>query len=279
MIYLVGAAWLPLGLHAVDRWVRLGRRWGIFELALVLAMQVLGGDPQAAYLLGLAGAGYALGLAWSRGLAGRTQTARRSARLGPDLESWLVLGRDRGRCALVGRDGRAGHLAAEAASAASRRRSTPPLAGCPGCRGRRRGVGALAGVGFLYFYYWRRRGWRRPLGAMWLGWCGSGARGGVTAAQLLPVVEFIAADDQAAQRSRTASMPFSVEPYRLAELAWPNIGGHPIRREQLLARRDPDTRRVSQDVGTVALPGGMTVVLASAPSRCGTDRPGGCGCR
>ena len=66
IIYLVGAAWLPLGMHAVDRWVRLGRRWGLVELAVVLAMQVLGGDPQAAYLLGLAGGGYAVGLAWSR---------------------------------------------------------------------------------------------------------------------------------------------------------------------------------------------------------------------
>ena len=29
VIYLVGAAWLPLGVHAVDRWVRRGRRWGL----------------------------------------------------------------------------------------------------------------------------------------------------------------------------------------------------------------------------------------------------------
>jgi hypothetical protein len=42
-IYLVGAAWLPLGIHAVDRRVRLGRRWGLCQLAAVLAMQVLGG--------------------------------------------------------------------------------------------------------------------------------------------------------------------------------------------------------------------------------------------
>ena len=28
VIYLVGAAWLPLGMHAVDRWVRSGRRSG-----------------------------------------------------------------------------------------------------------------------------------------------------------------------------------------------------------------------------------------------------------
>jgi hypothetical protein len=66
IIYLIGAAWLPLGLHAVDRWVRLGRRWGVLELAFVLSMQTLGGDPQGAYLLGLAGIGYALGLCWSR---------------------------------------------------------------------------------------------------------------------------------------------------------------------------------------------------------------------
>ncbi len=52
IIYLVGAAWLPLGVHAVDRWLRLGRYWGVLELAIVLSMQVLGGDPQVAYLLG-----------------------------------------------------------------------------------------------------------------------------------------------------------------------------------------------------------------------------------
>src|SRR5579883_689657 len=52
MIFLVGAAWLPLGFRAVDRWARLGRRPGLVELAVVLAMQTLGGDPESAYLLG-----------------------------------------------------------------------------------------------------------------------------------------------------------------------------------------------------------------------------------
>src|SRR4029077_13938975 len=50
VIYLVGAAWLPLGFHAVDRWVRLGRRSAVLELAIVLAMQTLGGDPESAYI-------------------------------------------------------------------------------------------------------------------------------------------------------------------------------------------------------------------------------------
>ncbi len=67
VIYLVGAAWLPLGFAAVDRWVRSGRRRGLIELAVVLAMQMLGGDIQSAYMLGVAGGGYAAGLAWSRG--------------------------------------------------------------------------------------------------------------------------------------------------------------------------------------------------------------------
>ena len=66
VIYLVGAAWLPLGVHAVDRWVRRGRRWALIELAFVLSMQLLGGEPQSAYFLGLAGLGYAAGLAWER---------------------------------------------------------------------------------------------------------------------------------------------------------------------------------------------------------------------
>ena len=66
IIYLIGAAWLPLGIHAADRWVRLGQRWGLWELAIVVSMQILGGEPQAAYLLGLASIGYASGLAWAR---------------------------------------------------------------------------------------------------------------------------------------------------------------------------------------------------------------------
>ena len=63
IIFLVGAAWLPLGFHAVDRWLRAGRRTGLVELAFVLTMQILGGDPQSAYLLVLSAAGYAVQLA------------------------------------------------------------------------------------------------------------------------------------------------------------------------------------------------------------------------
>src|SRR5262249_5668189 len=63
IIFLVGAAWLPLGLRAVDGWLRLGRRSALVELAAVLAMQLLGGSPETAYLTILCAFGYAIALA------------------------------------------------------------------------------------------------------------------------------------------------------------------------------------------------------------------------
>src|SRR6266550_1222066 len=66
LAYAVGAAWAPLGFLAADRWLRLGRRGAVAGLALVLAMQVLGGDPQAAYVTVVCASGYAAGLAVSR---------------------------------------------------------------------------------------------------------------------------------------------------------------------------------------------------------------------
>jgi hypothetical protein len=64
IIYLVGAAWLPLGFRAVDAWLRLGRRRALVELAVVLALETLGGDPESAYLTGVCAGGYAASLAW-----------------------------------------------------------------------------------------------------------------------------------------------------------------------------------------------------------------------
>ena len=66
VIYLVGAAWAPLGLLAADRWVRLRRRGAVPCLAVVLALEVLGGDPEAAYVTVVAAAGYAAVLAAQR---------------------------------------------------------------------------------------------------------------------------------------------------------------------------------------------------------------------
>jgi hypothetical protein len=62
VIFLVGAAWMPLALWAADR-ALVGRSLrAALGLGLVLALMVLGGDPQAAYHTGLLAAMYALWL-------------------------------------------------------------------------------------------------------------------------------------------------------------------------------------------------------------------------
>lgn len=53
VVFLVGAAWLPLGLACVDRLARAPNVAWLVLFAIVLAMQVLGGDPQVAMMTGL----------------------------------------------------------------------------------------------------------------------------------------------------------------------------------------------------------------------------------
>ncbi|MGO9463377.1 MAG: hypothetical protein ACLQIB_51845 [Isosphaeraceae bacterium] len=221
VIYLVGAAWLPLGMRAIDRWVRLGRRLGMLELAIVLSMQLLGGDPQAAYLLGLAGGSYALGLAWQR----RRQA--RSVSSGPALP-----GRRRHRVliALSGALALVGWFAGTAAVAQWLPQFREPGIPAPPLRWMLwvpTAVGlAWASVAIGFVYYWRGRGWRYPLGAMWLGLAASaGLAVAVTAIQLFPVIEFTQQTSRAAGAGPHDIYPFGVEPYRLIELLWPNVMG------------------------------------------------------
>ncbi len=171
VIYLVGAAWMPLGMYAIDRWVRLGRRWGLCELALVLAMQILGGDPQAAYLLGLSGAAYALGLAWAlaRSNAARqvtSRTPRASAVSGNFVRIFVVFATILLWAAVT--------VGLGILLPRLRQRQpglpAPPLWWMPWMPV---GVGVAwgaAALGFLYFYCWRRRGWRAPLAPCGLVW-------------------------------------------------------------------------------------------------------------
>ncbi|MFI5456180.1 MAG: YfhO family protein [Isosphaerales bacterium] len=224
IIYLVGAAWLPLGMHAVDRWVRLGRRWGLVELAVVLAMQVLGGDPQAAYLLGLAGGGYALGMAWSRARLDRAPgvpddgTPRAGFPLGLFVPPMLVL--VLGWCAatvLVAmwlpklREPHEGPR-------------TPPFSWMLWMPLAVNAAWGLVAIGFLD--RWRRQGWRSSLGTMWLGLASAAALAvALTAVQLLPVIEFTQQTVRAAGGGPHEMYPFSVEPHRLVEMAWPNVCG------------------------------------------------------
>ena len=52
-IFLVGAAWLPWGVAAIQSLMRHGYLRHAVQLGVVMAMCVLGGNPQSAYLLGL----------------------------------------------------------------------------------------------------------------------------------------------------------------------------------------------------------------------------------
>ena len=59
VVFLVGAAWLPLAVLVGDRLLRKATMRSILLLAVALAMMTLGGDPQAAYNVLIALALYA----------------------------------------------------------------------------------------------------------------------------------------------------------------------------------------------------------------------------
>ncbi len=63
--YLIGAAWLPWGIASIVALIQSPSRRGIWEVAVTVALMVLGGDPETAYLLGVAGGGAALAALWS----------------------------------------------------------------------------------------------------------------------------------------------------------------------------------------------------------------------
>ncbi len=224
IIYLVGAAWLPLGFLAIDRWIRRGSRPALLGLAFVLAMQTLGGDPQAAYLVGLCGCGYAVLVNWSR--------ARYGENSGSDDESTGELNLAGGSWWII-----PAVLVALALTFVATvfladllpryRPSGKPAPALPWMPLIQRAVLLAWGVaGIVLLTRWRKQRWRSPLGWMILGLLGSAAlAAALTAAQLLPVIEFTQATSRAAGEGPHDIYPFSIEPHRLAELVWPNLFG------------------------------------------------------
>jgi hypothetical protein len=252
VIYLVGAAWLPLGVCAVDRWVRAGRRWGLVGLAIVLAMQTLGGDLQSAYLLGVAAGGYAAGIAWSRRDPG-------SSIPGPGVKARIR--KLKIPLALVGLTA---WFAATLALAKWLPRLRPagfPPPPLPWMEWVPTAVSAswgLAGLGF--FAHAHRNGWRSPLAVTWRGLTLSGAMAmAIVAVQILPAIEYT---QQTPRATGHDLYPFSIEPIRLAELAWPNVLGAPFGRNTYWrdAMNIPGGR---PDIWVPSLyMGGLTLVLA-----------------
>lgn len=219
IIFLVGAAWMPLGLLAVDRLVRLRRRRAIVELAAVLTMQTLGGDPQATYVTGLIAAGYALAIVGA---------ARRSADDGdrPRSSRWLVwsLVAIGGLIAWAGLTLVAGVWLPGLRPRPTQTRPMPVFPWTPIASKFVLGGWAVAVV--LIVVVWKRSPKGRARMAMLALLLGSAALAGLlSAAQLLPSSEFNSLSSRVAREGSHEIYAFSVEPYRLAELLWPNVFG------------------------------------------------------
>ncbi|MFO0890061.1 MAG: hypothetical protein U0790_13090 [Isosphaeraceae bacterium] len=258
IIFLVGAAWLPLGFLALERWIRGGSARALPCLAVVLAMQTLGGDPQAALLLGLCGGGYAAGLAWSRGRSGddrqgdvsrSPKRSRRACWLWPLLLAGLALW-------VVGTVVLAEYLP----TVRPRGRPTPAL---PWMRYMPR-IMALcwAAAGAVFLARFRRGGRWSPLGLTLLGLAtAAGLAAMLTAAQLLPVIEFTQQTVRAEGEGPHDIYPFSLEPLRLTELLWPSVLGTTFGRNAywIDAFRLPGVR---PKIWSPIYVGGFAVVLA-----------------
>jgi len=231
IIYLVGAAWLPLGVMAADRWIRLGSRRALLGLAFVLSMQTLGGDPQASYLLGLCACGYAVGVAWTGGRG----VAEEESAVPIDGEAPASEGRSRGRwwafpLMLAGLVAWA-WITLELARVFPGMRPprppdqpTPPL---PWMRWAPTAVAAAWGLGLVFVLLRRRRTKRNTaLERLGLGLVASAALAVlISAVQFLPVLEFTQQTSRAAEEGPHDIYPFSVEPYRMVEMLWPNVFG------------------------------------------------------
>ena len=254
---------------------------GSFELAIVLAMQVLGGDPQAAYLLGLAGVGYAA----SPCLEPRSRRPGRRGRFAPagaapdfgwvgrrlwSRSAWRPVGSPRRSWRPCGFPGCARLIPAH--------RRLP----CPGCSGLPTAVTCAGGRWHCGFFYRLAQGaagdfrfGRDVAGPGLLG----RARDCLTAAQLLPVIEFTQQTARAAGGGPHEIYPFSIEPYRLVEMVWPNISGIQFEGNTYWV----DCSRIPGRSSQIWVPslylGGLTSSWHWARSRFARARPGACGFR
>ena len=196
IIFLVGAAWAPLGFRFADRWLRLGRRAALVGFALVLAMQILGGDPEATFITVLCAFGYAISLASVRSsLPGRTWlwgiglifVAAGWALIGPSLTTAVQRWGVRTAQGFLAAAWAFGILAyAATRSRMQRGRLTAKLAGI--------GVSCLLATG-------------------------------MAAIQIFPVMDQIANSVRWTGSGPTLLYDSSLLPYRVFEFIWPNIFG------------------------------------------------------
>ncbi len=236
VIFLVGAAWMPIGLRAIDRWLTQGKRLALIELALVLSMQVLGGDLQSAYLLGAIAAVYGVWLFQPRPVAARWALLLGLVVVFYGLQLWLA-----GRIeASLRADTAAGESAAGWYRMAARCVTLAAWA--------------------LAFVILVRRWWPTTRGLA--GLAAAGVLGlALTAVQLWPVIEFANQSDRAAASMSMDVYSYSLRPFRALEWLWPNVSGTLDRGNRYWIETYP--RRHSEDFWVPSLyVGGFTLVLA-----------------
>jgi hypothetical protein len=258
IIYLVGAAWLPLGIRAVDRWLRQGRRIALLELAVVLAMETIGGDPESAYLTGVCAAGHAVLIA----CAG----ARSNADSRPWWLRWYVVGP---LVVLAAALWIAVTLAVALRVPAVRpvvASGQPPvrLPWMPWVAPVVAGAWAIVGL-VLLDRWWRARksGVRTRLVSMLFGLvAAAGLAAALSAAQLLPVMEFTRQSGRAAGEGPHDIFPFSLEPVRIAEFVWPNFFGTSFHGNRSWLTALQTTKKVTKVWVPSLYVGGLALVLA-----------------
>jgi hypothetical protein len=279
IIFLVGASWAPLGLRAADRWVRLGRRRAILELALVLAMQTLGGDPESAYLLGLCAGGYALALSgWFR--PEHFPRPRRVLWLVALVIAWVGLSllaaralapwpeRQRGSAAL--RPNSLWGLAVVGVDLLFDHRTVPGQAPLPWDSvpfwfgpGLWRQVVLAGWAAFGTILLRRRR--QEPAATLTgrlAGLGGAALLGGLLmGVQLVPILEYTGLSVRAAEDGSHEIFPFSIEPYRAAEWIWPNVYGTSLARNNSWLTALPPVHLWKIWTPSLYL-GGLTILLA-----------------
>lgn len=257
IVFLVGAAWVPLGLRAADRWVRDGRRGAIVELAVVLALQTLGGDPQAAYLTGVCAGVYAIAMAFPFATLARRLLRWRMLMLGLLLWVGFAVAME-----VLGASWPLSRLLIPGQSPPRELLKNPgPFTPTPAFwRLVALGIWSVVVLRLLIRKRTddlRTRGRLLGLGVAAL------LSGLLVGAQLLPTVEFTRMTVRASDEGTHEIFPFSVEPYRMLEMVTPYPFGVMLQENRSWMHLLPPKHTVKLWVPTLYA-GGLTVLLAIA---------------
>jgi Bacterial membrane protein YfhO len=245
IVFLVGAAWMPLGFRFADGWIRLRRPRAIAGLALVLAMQVLGGDPEAAYLTAFASGAYAVGRWLFQSTPGRPGRVALAA-LGLVIAYGALLALEVAYLPDLTKGTISTVLARTwwqlSPSAAS--------------------LIAWVIAGLIVFIRWLKKRGRPGLESSLLGLLAACVLGAaLTGAQLVPTLEYVTLSSRSEEALRGDLYSHSIHPARLVEWAWPNFFGATRYNNRNWLTSLPPTSNFQIWMSSIYL-GGLTCLLA-----------------